>query len=103
MATLVTVTCDRCGSIIPDEGKGRRRGHVQVFLQEHYDDVERSTWELCGDCTAIVAQGIADIAGVPASSWRRPAESTDAEPDPIAVAQRVLDGDGPEGEWKEIV
>lgn len=136
MATTVTVTCDRCGSIIPEvEGEGRRLiGTIGATLERSYESLQRSEWQLCASCFEHITERIGDIAGVPSADWRRPEEKPEpgsmtdgladliagkvadrlgqpalqatalvVDPDPIAVAQRVLDGDGPEGEWKEII
>ena len=94
MATLVTVTCDRCGSIIP---QGARKGQLSADLSERWESVSRSHWEVCESCYDAITERIGDVLGVPSEDWRRPPEPTEAEPDPIAVAQRVLDGgEGPE-------
>lgn len=115
MATLVTVSCDRCGSIIPKEDD-RHTASVDVRTAG-YDGILRESWELCCECFGLVHRTLLDRCGPASDSWKQPEPSLKAEAlramersrvthrdielgpvsDPIAVAQRVLDGgEGPE-------
>ena len=91
MATLVTVTCDRCGAIIP---KGAKNGGISATLDApSYESLVRSMWELCESCFDHVLGRIGDIAGEPAEKWVRPEaglKDEDRFPDK-AEALRVLE------------
>lgn len=97
MATTVTVTCDRCGSIIPESGgEGRRLiGMVSVTLERSYESLQRSEWQLCASCLEHTAESIGDIAGVPSTDWRRqePGPEVGTTTDDLAtrIASKVAD------------
>lgn len=121
MATLVTVSCDRCGSIIPEVVANGVRliGTIAAHLDRSYEGIARSEWQLCASCYEHVTERIGDIAGVPSEDWRRPPETMAADKeqalrvlersrvtyrdielgpvsDPIAEARLIIDGEGPE-------
>jgi hypothetical protein len=115
MATTVTVSCDRCGSIIP---KGGQRGSLMASLDERYETLARSQWELCQGCYEHTLERIGDIAGVPSEDWRRPEASLEDEerfPDKTealrvmkataiaALTAQEREDENREGEMREIV
>lgn len=70
MATLVTVSCDRCGSIIP-EGADRHTASADVRTAG-YDSILRESWELCCECFGLVHRTLLDRCGTASDSWKRP-------------------------------
>lgn len=99
MATLVTVTCDRCGAIIP---KGAKNGSVSATLDApSYESLVRAMWELCESCFDHVLERIADIAGEPSEKWVRPEPTLDKDKEQardmlLKAAAQVDAGEGAE-------